>query len=228
VSLLLKASKDKFVHTKRHLGTDDDLIFSKGIFPYNCMTGPEKFPKTQLPPIHCFYDKLKDKPLKEEKYERAKATWDLFGIKTLKEYHDHYLMTDVLPLSDVIEHFRETVYEAHSLDCLHFSTLPSLAWQMALKHTGVQLDLFTDPDAYLMLENNMRGGVRSPRLYLVAGPPRFFLIIIWKCNYSLNFSLATPVYLYVCVRHVNNKLLVTKMIYYIQFRYENRDIIYIQ
>jgi len=30
---------------------------------------------------------------------------------------------------------------------------------MALKHTGVQLHLFTDPDAYLMLENNMRGGI---------------------------------------------------------------------
>jgi len=28
VSLLLKAGKHKFVHTKRHLGTDDDLIFS--------------------------------------------------------------------------------------------------------------------------------------------------------------------------------------------------------
>jgi len=68
-------------------------------------------------------------------------------------------MTDVLLLSDVIKHFRETVYEEHGLDCLHFLTLPSLAWQMTLKHTGVQLELLTDSDAYLMLENNMRGGI---------------------------------------------------------------------
>jgi len=54
VSLLLKVGKDKSVHTKRHLGADDDLIFSKGIFPYNYITGPEKFPETQLPPI-CFF-----------------------------------------------------------------------------------------------------------------------------------------------------------------------------
>jgi len=103
------------------------------------MTGPEKFPETQLPPIDWFCDKLKDESLKEDEYERAKATWYLFGINTLKEYHDHYLMTEVLLLSDVVEHFRETVYEARGLDCLRFSTLPSLAWQMALKHNGVSI-----------------------------------------------------------------------------------------
>ena len=99
------------------------------------MTGPEKFQETQLPPIDSFYDKLKDEPLKEEEYEHAKATWDRFDMKTLKEYHDHYLKTDVLLLADAFENFREAVYKVHKLDCLHFSTLPSLAWHMALKHT---------------------------------------------------------------------------------------------
>jgi len=33
------------------------------------MTGPEKFPEQQLPPINCFYDKLKDEPLKEEEFQ---------------------------------------------------------------------------------------------------------------------------------------------------------------
>ena len=161
MSLLLKSGKDSFVHTKKHLDTDEDLIFRKGTFPYSYMTGPEKFQETQLPPIDCFYDKLKDEPLKEEEYEHAKATWDRFDMKTLKEYHDHYLKTDVLLLADAFENFREAVYKVHKLDCLHFSTLPSLAWQMALKHTGVQLELLTDPDAYLMLENSMRGGIAT-------------------------------------------------------------------
>jgi len=40
-------------------------------------------------------------------------------------------------------------------------TLPSLAWTSALKFTGVELDLITDPDAYLMIENNMRGGIAT-------------------------------------------------------------------
>ena len=32
VSLLRKSGKEKFVHTKQHLGTDDDIVFSKGVY----------------------------------------------------------------------------------------------------------------------------------------------------------------------------------------------------
>jgi len=53
------------------------------------------------------------------------------------------------------------VLQTHGLDPLHFITLPSLAWAMALKHTDAELDLITDPDAYLMLETNLRGGIST-------------------------------------------------------------------
>jgi len=79
----------------------------------------------------------------------------------MQQYHDHYLLTDVLLLADVFEHFRQTVFARHKLDCLHFITLPSLAWAMALQHTGVELELITDPDTYLMIENNIRGGIAT-------------------------------------------------------------------
>ena len=76
------------------------------------MTGPEKFEETQLPPIDCFHNNLKDKPLKEEHYQRAKDTWSRFGIKSMKDYHDHYLLTDVLLLADVFENFRQEIGRA--------------------------------------------------------------------------------------------------------------------
>ena len=79
----------------------------------------------------------------------------------MEQYHNHYLLLDVLLLADVFEHFRNSVYSSHKLDCLHFITLPSLAWAMALRHTKVKLDLITDPAAYLMLENNMREGIAT-------------------------------------------------------------------
>ena len=60
-------------------------------------------------------------------------------------------MSDVLLLADVFEHFRHDVLQKHSLDCLYYPTLPSLAWSMALKYTRVELDLITDKDAYLMI-----------------------------------------------------------------------------
>ena len=50
-----------------------------------------------------------------------------------------------------------------------YHTLPSLAFSVALRHTGVQLDLITDPAAYLLIENNMRGGIATiTKRYAVA------------------------------------------------------------
>jgi len=82
-------------------------------------------------------------------------------MKTLQNYHDHYLLSDVLLLADVFQNFRYTIYEQHHLDPLHFISLPSLAWASALKYTHAKLDLITDPDMYLMVENNMWGGIAT-------------------------------------------------------------------
>ena len=171
VRLLLKSGKQNFPHTSKYLG-NDDVVFAKGVYPYAYMTSRDKFAETQLPPIEAFHDTLKDEPLKQEDYECAQQVWSRGKMQTLQQYHDHYLKTDVLLLADVFEHFRQTVMNDHKLDCLHFITLPSLAWAMALKHTGIKLDLLTDPDAYLMIENSMRGGVATiSRRYASANNP---------------------------------------------------------
>ena len=79
----------------------------------------------------------------------------------MQEYHDHYLLLDVLLLADVFSHFRRNVLQNHGLDCLYYPTLPSLAWDMALKCTGVELELLTDPEQYLMVEGAIRGGIST-------------------------------------------------------------------
>ena len=151
---------DKFVHTTKHIG-DDKRVFAKGVYPYSYMTGRDKFAETKLPPIEAFYNTLNDEPLAEKDYARAQEIWSHFDMKTMQDYHDHYLLTDVLLLADVFENFRTTVYHEHHLDPLHFITLPSLAWTSAMKYTRAKLDLITDPDMYLMIENNMRGGIAT-------------------------------------------------------------------
>ena len=160
VSLLLKSGKHNFRHTTKYMG-DSDIVFAKGVFPYSYMTCREKFLETKLPPIEAFYDKLRDEILDENDYARAREIWQSFKIQSLQQYHDHYLVSDVLLLADVFENFRNSVFNKHNLDCLHFVTLPSLAWVTALKYTGVKLDLITDPSAYLMIENSMRGGIAT-------------------------------------------------------------------
>jgi len=160
VSLLLKSGRDKFAHTIKHLGNHDS-VFAKGVYPYSYMTGPEKFGETQLPPIEAFHNTLNDEALSREDYDRAKQIWAHYNMKTLQNYHDHYLLSDVLLLADVFQNFRNTIFEEHRLDPLHFITLPSLAWASAMKYTHAKLDLITDPDMYLMIENNMRGGIAT-------------------------------------------------------------------
>jgi len=145
------------------------------------MTSREKFDETKLSPIEAFYDQLNDEPLKIIDYERAQKTWMYFGMQTLQNYHYHYLQSDVLLLADVFENLRNAIMKKHNLDCLHFVTLPSLAWASALKFTDVELDLISDPDANLMIENNMR--VALPR-YLIA--MQRLTIHSWRVTILLN------------------------------------------
>ena len=83
-------------------------------------------------------------------------------MNNLGEYHDHYLKTDVILLSNVFEAFRSTCLKHYGLDLAHFYTSPGLAWQACLKHTGTELELLTDPDMLLMFERGIRGGITQP------------------------------------------------------------------
>ena len=47
----------------------------------------------------------------------------------------------------------------NELDPAHFLSLPGLAWQASLKKTNVKLELLTDYDMLLMVEEGIRGGI---------------------------------------------------------------------
>ena len=62
-------------------------------------------------------------------------------------------------LADIFENFRQSCLENYELDPAHFVSLPGLAWQACLKKTSVELELFTDYDMLLMIEEGIRGGI---------------------------------------------------------------------
>ena len=72
-------------------------------------------------------------------------------------YHDLYLESDVLLLADVYENFRNVCLKNYKLDPAWYYTSPGIAWDAALKMTGVELELLTDPDMLLMIEKGVRG-----------------------------------------------------------------------
>ena len=97
--------------------------------------------------------------ISEYDYKHAQRIWKEFKLKNLGEYHDLYLKTDVLLLSNVFDTFRNTCLQHYKLDPAHFYTSPGLAWKACLKKTGVKLELLTDLDMLLMFERSIRGGI---------------------------------------------------------------------
>ena len=83
----------------------------------------------------------------------------MFEIKTLGQYHDLYLKTDVLLLCDVFEKFISVCLKDYGLDPCHYFSSPGLSWDAMLKMTGIRLDKVNNIDVHLFLEKGMRCGV---------------------------------------------------------------------
>ena len=128
------------------------LLIRKGIYSYEYMDDWDKFRETVLPPKEAFYSKLAMAGVNKEDYEHAHRVWAEFGINNLGEYHDLYLRTDVILLTNIFEAFKKVCLDNYGLDPAHFYTAPGLAWKACLKKTRIRLELLLDPDMLLMFE----------------------------------------------------------------------------
>ncbi|KAE9521800.1 hypothetical protein AGLY_017801, partial [Aphis glycines] len=112
-----------------------DLVTRKGVFPYEYIDNWSKLNETRLPSKSAFYNSLKDEEINNNDYSHAKKIWKVFNIKTLGEYSDLYLKTDVAILTDVFENFRDLCLSTLSLDPAHYMTAPGFAFDCMLKYT---------------------------------------------------------------------------------------------
>ena len=67
----------------------------------------ERFNETSLPPKESFYSEYNLEDISDEDYNHAKKVWNVFEIKDFGEYHDLYVQSDTLLLSDIFENFRK-------------------------------------------------------------------------------------------------------------------------
>ena len=145
--------------TKKHFPEKIQLLTRKGVYPYDYMSDFKKFKENQLPPKEAFYLRLNDSHISDEDYHHAERVWNEFEIENLGEYHDLYLKSDVLLLTDVFEEFRNVCLDNYDLNPAWYFTAPGLAWDAALKMTGVDLELLTDVDMLLLFERGTHGGI---------------------------------------------------------------------
>ncbi len=163
-SLVKTLGEDQFETLTSQMFVESELLNllkRKGVFHYEYVTDFSKLSATSLPPKEAFYSQLTNSHITDKDYEHAQKVWEAFDCKTMRDYHDLYLKTDVLLLADVMTEFRKTCKKAYGLDALHYYTSPGLAWDAMLKYTGIELDLISDSDMYLMIEKGIRGGVSS-------------------------------------------------------------------
>ena len=68
-------------------------------------------------------------------------------------------MCKVIRYYSLINNLRDMCITEYELDPAHFLSLPGLAWQACLKKTNIELELLTDYDMLLMVEEGIRGGI---------------------------------------------------------------------
>jgi hypothetical protein len=147
-----------------HLGEDKlALLKQKGVYPYSYANGKNSFDIPGLPKKKWFYNDLTDTPISDKNYKHAQKVFKTFECQTFQDYHDLYLITDVLLLADVWEAFRSQGMKNNELDPAHFYGVPGFtfaSWKKQCMEEGQEpIELLNDYDMFIFFERSKRGGL---------------------------------------------------------------------
>lgn len=127
---------------------------------YDYLDKIKKLDETMLPDRKYFYNKLNNKKITDVEYNHAKLVWNTFELKSLGQYSDLYMKTDILLLASVFETFRNTCHKTYQLDSsAHYHTVPGYTFDCMLKYTKCQLETIQDVEILLFIERGIRGGI---------------------------------------------------------------------
>ena len=154
--------KERFSNVYEFCGYDMNkfiTLLRKGVYPYEYMDEWNKFEEKELPGKESFYSNLTMEDISDTDYKYANNVFEKFNLNNLGDYHDLYVRSDTLLLADIFENFRDACLNNYRLDPAHFVSLPGLARQACLKKTNAELELITDYDMLLMIEDGIRRGI---------------------------------------------------------------------
>jgi len=162
----IEDKRNAFKSLSSHYVDDEqfEMMCEKGVYPYDYITDYKVLSETKLPTIDKFYSKLTNEKCDEKDYKKAINVWKKFNCKTMLDYHNLYLVSDVLLLSDIWANFKNVCYKIYGLDSSYYYTAPSLSWDSMMKYCtenneDFYIELITDMDIYLLFEKSIRGGL---------------------------------------------------------------------
>eukprot|EP00760_Papus_ankaliazontas_P009483 PhM_4_TR14086/c5_g1_i4/m.107049 len=140
-----------------------DILRKKGVYPYEYIKDFDIFETTELPEINKFYSQLSLKGISDNEYEHAQNVWRQLKCNTFGDYHDIYLKTDVLLLTDVFEKFRLMTKQIYKLEATNYNGAPGLSWEAMLKMSDEMkftgLGPVHDDKMRNFFEESKRGGI---------------------------------------------------------------------
>lgn len=133
----------------------EEIRNHKGIFPYDWFDHPDKLDATALPPAP-WHNRLTNQTVDPSE---AFALWERRQMKTFDEFHNYYMMSDVLQLADAFEEFRRTCIDEFDTDPVHFQGAPGYTWYLGLCQNSEMFKIIRNREIYLDIQNGIRGGV---------------------------------------------------------------------
>ena len=111
--LVKNLTNDDFKYLTKEFGSKNlELLKQKGAYPHEYMNSFTRFNEKKMPDNECFYRSTKkgttddngeklDGHINDGEYLMCKKIWEVFDMKNMGNYHDHYLKKDVLLLANV-------------------------------------------------------------------------------------------------------------------------------
>ena len=150
------------------------LVLRKNLFPYKFFTSSVKLDTDIAEFARVFEATDENVPLfgtnvtKEslsEQQEQVLEVMRVYRCKSAREYHDIYLMCDVMQLADIFSVVCDRFKTTHHIDLTEYLGMPSASWAAFLRFKpDLSLRLYNNTFYAEFFQDMMRGGVTSAPL----------------------------------------------------------------
>lgn len=151
-----------------------DIVLHKNLFPYKffnevskLMTSFDDFEKIFEPNpenLKYFSETVTVEQL-EANLPEFKKICEQYNVQTALDYHNIYLLCDVMELSDVFMKMRDTLHETHHIDVTDYVGMPAASWSAFLRfNPSLRLPMYKNTIFAEFFSSMTRGGVTSAPL----------------------------------------------------------------